>query len=155
MTTAGIAGSNMVLSFRRPVAMWVNGTHTSFVDKSGVVFQRNYYSIPELAIEDRSGVGVSSGNVATSAGFLSFVGRTAVAIAQNQGLKAVRVVIPRGSIRYVEIYLAGRAYPFKAQITREPEGQAADIAAMVRYLDSRNIRPSYVDCRVEGRAYWK
>ena len=78
-----------------------------------------------------------------------------MAIAQNQGLKAVRVVIPRGSIRYVEIYLAGRAYPFKAQITREPEGQAADIAAMVRYLDSRNIRPSYVDCRVEGRAYWK
>ena len=155
LTTAGLASSKMVLSFRQPVAMWVNGTHTSFVDKSGVVFQRNYYSIPELAIEDQSGVGVSSGNVATSAGFLSFVGRTAVAIAQNQGLKAVRVVIPRGSIRYVEIYLAGRAYPFKAQITREPEGQAADIATMVRYLDGRGIRPSYVDCRVEGRAYWK
>lgn len=155
LTTAGLASSKMILSFRQPVAMWVNGTHTSFVDKSGVVFQRNYYSIPELAIEDQSGVGVSSGNVATSAGFLSFVGRTAVAIARNQGLKAVRVVIPQGSIRYVEIYLAGRAYPFKAQITREPEGQAADIAAMVRYLDGRGVRPSYVDCRVEGRAYWK
>ena len=93
--------------------------------------------------------------MATSSSFLSFVGKTAVALSEKEGLQAERVVIPQGSARYVEFYLTGRNYPFKAQITRDATSQAHDIAVMTRYIDSHGISPQYVDCRVEGKAYWK
>lgn len=151
---AGLASSNVEITVRRPVAMWIDNNGTEFVDENGVVFDRNYFSVPSIAIEDNSGVSVD-GAMATSTNFLSFIGRTASALEQSEGLKVVRVVIPRGSARYVEIYLDGRNYPFKAQITRDATSQAHDIAVMTRYIDSRGIQPQYVDCRVEGKAYWK
>ncbi|MDO4271893.1 MAG: hypothetical protein Q4C83_02870 [Candidatus Saccharibacteria bacterium] len=154
LVSSGIASSRLDITFREPVAMWVNGNDTSYVDSSGVVFTKNYYAVPTIVIEDNSGIQMTGG-VATSAKFLSFVGKTAVAIEQNDGLKVARVVIPQGSARYVEFYLEGRNYPFKAQITRDAISQAHDIAVMVRYIDGRNITPRYVDCRVEGKAYWK
>ena len=123
-------------------------------DNQGIVFERNYYAVPEIAIEDDSGVSLD-GNMATSSSFLSFVGRVSTALQDKEGLKVVRVVIPRGSARYVEIYLDGRNYPFKAQITRDSGSQAHDIAVMARYVDSHGIQPQYIDCRVEGKAYWK
>ena len=149
----GLAGGKIELALRRPVAMWINGEKIDFVDSNGVVFSKNFYDIPELAIEDNSGVTLDGG-VATSAIFLSFIGRTATALEQT-GLKVVRVVIPPGSIRYVEFYLEGRNYPFKAQITRDSASQAHDISIMTKYLDDNGVVPQYVDCRVEGRAYWK
>ena len=149
----GLAGGKIELTLRRSVAMWINGEKIDFVDSNGVVFSKNFYDIPELAIEDNSGVTLDSG-VATSAIFLSFIGRTATALEQAE-LKAVRVVIPPGSIRYVEFYLEGRDYPFKAQITRDSASQAHDILIITKYLDDNDIVPQYVDCRVEGRAYWK
>ena len=151
---AGLASSNVEITARRPVAMWIDNNGTEFVDENGVVFDRNYFTVPSIAIEDNSGVSVD-GAMATSTNFLSFIGRTASALEQSEGLKVVRVVIPRGSARYVEIYLDGRNYPFKAQITRDATSQAHDIAVMTRYIDSRGIQPQYVDCRVEGKAYWK
>lgn len=154
LSPSGIMTSKIVLKFRRPVAMWMNGDKVSFVDDKGVVFERNYYGAPAISIQDDSGIAVGNG-VATSASFLSFVGKTSVEIEKTNGLKIDRVVIPRGSARYVEIYLAGRNYPFKAQISRDATSQAADIAVMVRYLDSHNIVPQYVDCRVAGKAFWK
>lgn len=151
---SGLMSGKVELTMRQPVAMWVRGTDTSFVDAKGVVFTRNYYSMPNIVIEDASGVNVGGG-VATSAKFLSFVGKTVVEIEMNPGLKVARVVIPHGSARYVEFYLDGRNYPFKAQITRDAYAQAHDIAVMTRYIDSRGLQPQYVDCRVEGKAYWK
>lgn len=150
---SGIMSSRVELKFRQPVAQWVSGVQTSFVDANGVVFQRNYFAAPAISIEDNSGAKGVDG-MATSANFLSFVGQTSVQL-QKQGLKIQRVVIPRGAARYVEIYLEGRKYPFKAQITRNAVGQAADIAAMVRYIDARSLNPSYVDTRVAGKAFWR
>lgn len=154
LSTSGIMSSKIVLKFRQPVAMWVSGNKVSFVDDKGVVFERNYYDAPAISIQDDSGIAVGNG-VATSASFLSFIGKTSVAIEKIDGLKIDRVVIPKGSARYVEIYLAGRNYPFKAQISRDATSQASDIAVMVRYLDSHSITPQYVDCRVVGKAFWK
>lgn len=154
LVPAGIMASRLEITVRQPVAMWIQGSKVSYVDSTGVVFGKNYFATPSIAIEDNSGVQLS-GSIATSAKFLSFVGKTVVAVEKNQGLKVVRVVIPHGSARYVEFYLDGRNYPFKAQITRDAASQASDIAVMTRYLDSHNIQPQYVDCRVEGKAYWK
>lgn len=151
---SGIAGGRVEIDVRQPVAMWINGNQVDFVDSDGVVFDQNYYDTPSIAIEDNSGVTIDGG-VATSSSFLSFVGKTAVALSEKEGLTVERVVIPQGSARYVEFYLAGRPYPFKAQITRDATSQAHDIAVMTRYVDSHGIQPQYIDCRVEGKAYWK
>lgn len=154
ISPSGIASGKVEVTVRQPVAMWINGNQTDFVDSDGVVFDRNYYATPSIAIEDNSGVQLDGG-VATSSSFLSFVGKTAVALSEQEGLQVERVVIPQGSARYVEFYLTGRNYPFKAQITRDATSQAHDIAVMTRYIDSHGISPQYVDCRVEGKAYWK
>ena len=154
LKSSGISSSEVEVTVRQPVAMWINGDKTSYVDNQGIVFERNYYAVPEIAIEDDSGVSLD-GNMATSSSFLSFVGRVSTALQDKEGLKVVRVVIPRGSARYAEIYLDGCNYPFKAQITRDSGSQAHDIAVMARYVGSHGIQPQYIDCRVEGKAYWK
>ena len=153
ITPSGLASGRLNIIVRQPVAMWVSGGNTSFVDSSGVVFERNYFVAPSLAIEDNSGVSVS-GKMATSSNFLSFVGQVTAEL-KKQNLEVARVTLPRGSIRYVEFYLANRVYPFKAQITRNATSEASDIAVMTRYVDRHGLSPQYVDCRVEGRAYWK
>jgi hypothetical protein len=97
---------------------------------------------------------VDSDAVASSR-FLSFVGQVTAELGKNDVGTVERVVIPTGAIRYVEFYLGGRKYPFKAQIDRDPVGQAADIAAMMKYVDNNKITPTYVDVRIAGKGYWK
>lgn len=155
LVTSGLASSQLRLNIRKPVAMWVDGDGAkSYVDAKGVVFERNYFGEPSIAIKDDSGIKLLGG-AATSAKFLSFIGRVSVNLENNYNIKVERVVIPKGSARYAELYLVGRPYPFKVQITRDSYSQATDISVMVRYIDNHNIRPNYVDCRVEGKAYWR
>jgi len=154
ISSAGLMEGKLNLTFRRPVAMWdVNGA-TSYVDDSGVVFQYDYFDQPGVTITDDSGVTPIDG-VAASARFLSFIGQTTAHLAKDSNETVERVVIPRGAVRYVEFYLTGRSYPFKAQIDRDPSSQSADITAMARYLDANHISPQYVDVRVAGKGYWK
>jgi hypothetical protein len=154
VSSSGIASSKLELEFRQPVAMWTNGAMTSYVDASGVVFARNHFAEPGVTIVDNSGLTPIDG-VAASARFLSFIGRVTSEIAKQDVGAVERVVIPRGAVRYVEFYLAGRTYPSKAQIDRNPVSQAADIMAMARYLDSRGLSPQYVDVRVVGKGFWR
>ncbi len=154
VSSSGIASSKLELTFRQPVAMWTNGVMTSYVDASGVVFARNHFAEPGVTIADNSGLSPIDG-VAASGRFLSFIGRVTSEIAKQDVGTVERVVIPRGAVRFVEFYLSGRAYPFKAQIDREAVSQAADIMAMARYLDQNGISPQYVDVRVVGKGFWK
>lgn len=153
-----IVQSNLLIgklkfTFRQPVAKWVTGGTTSYVDGNGVVFTKNFFEQPSVAIADKSGASVE-GDAITSSRFLSFIGQTTAEIAKQGGGNVKRVVIPSGAIRYVEFYLEGRAYPFKAQIDRDPTSQGADIVAMVNFIDSSHINPSYVDVRIAGKGYW-
>ena len=150
---AGIAQGNLVIELRKPVATWVNGGKASFVDSNGVVFSRNYFTMPLVAIEDNSGIKLD-GRLAASANFLGFVGKLVVNI-ESQGAKVQRVTIPKGSVRYIELFLQDRPYPFKAQIDRDAASQASDIMVMTRYIDNNNIKPQYVDVRIPSKAYWK
>lgn len=151
----GFGNSELAVELRQPVAMWSVGSETKYVDNRGKVFAENYFDQPQVSIQDNSGVKINGGGAATSVKFLSFVGKTVVELQNKHQLKVEKVVIPQGSIRYVEFYLAGRPYPFKAQITRDSLSQAADIAVMARYVDNKKIKPQYIDNRIEGRAYWK
>ena len=154
-----IVQSNLLIgklkfNFRQPVAKWVANNNTSYVDGKGVVFKKNFFGQPDVAIDDNSGASTDSDAV-TSSRFLSFIGQTTAEIAKQSGETVERVVIPAGAIRYVELYLTGREYPFKAQIDRNAVSQAADVAAMIKFIDANEINPAYVDARVAGKAYWK
>lgn len=155
-----IVQSNFLLgklkfTFRQPVAKWIASGTTSYVDGKGVVFKKNFFEQPSVAIDDNSGASVEGGDAITSSRFLSFIGQTTAEIAKQGGEIVKKVVIPTGAIRYVEFYLEDRGYPFKAQIDRYPVSQAADIVAMSKFIDSNSINPSYVDVRIAGKAYWK
>ncbi|MCL2451446.1 hypothetical protein FWD20_01000 [Candidatus Saccharibacteria bacterium] len=154
ISQAGLLLGKLRVEFREPVAMWRTANETSYVDAEGVVFSNNYFATPSVTITDNSGA-VAVSDVVASSRFLGFVGRVTAGLAENGGA-VERVIIPTGAIRYVEFYLADRKYPFKAQIDRDPVGQAADIAAMTKYLDNNGITPtSYVDTRIAGKGYWK
>ena len=141
-------------NFRQPVAKWVANSNTSYVDGKGVVFDKNFFEQPDVAIGDNSGAS-TEGDAITSSRFLSFIGQTTAEVSKQSGETVERVVIPTGAIRYVELYLANRQYPFKAQIDRDARSQAADVVTMVKFIDANKISPAYVDVRVAGKAYWK
>ncbi|MCL1929731.1 hypothetical protein FWF93_01190 [Candidatus Saccharibacteria bacterium] len=143
---ANLFSNSLSVSLRRPEARFKN----QYVDAQGMIFENNFFSPPELEIIDNSGAGDSS----LPGSFLSFIGQVASGLS-DAGLVAQKVVIPPGALRYVELYIDGVSYPFKAQIDRVPARQVADIISMKKYLEGKNLIPSYVDVRVEGRGYWR
>jgi tetrahydromethanopterin S-methyltransferase subunit A len=151
---SGMLLGKLGLEFREPVAMWTTASKTSYVDAEGIVFSQNFFASPKVTIIDNSGATVNS-DIVASTRFLGFIGQVIAEIENNSINKVERVVIPTGAIRYVELYLTGRKYPFKAQIDRDATAQAAGIIAIVNHIDSKHLRPSYVDVRVTGKAYWK
>jgi hypothetical protein len=148
-----IIGARLELTFREPVAQWTTGAAVQFVDASGAVFSKNYFAAPEITITDSSSASADGGAVASSR-FLTFVGQVSAALAKSD-LRVEKVDIPAGAIRYVNVFLQGKTYPFMAHIDRDPAEQAADIVVMAKYLDANHIMPHYVDVRVAGKAFWK
>lgn len=155
VSASGLMRGAAELNLREPVAMWRISGATNYVDARGIVFQKNYFSTPTLAIEDQFGAKEVDGMIA-SARFLGFVGQVAAEVDQKLPQNEIaRIVIPATAVRYAEIYLTGKSYPIKIQIDREPRDQAADVVAAVRYLEQRKISPKYIDARVSGKAYWR
>ena len=71
------------------------------------------------------------------------------------GYKVTRAVLPAETTREVDFYLEGYSAYFKVNIDRETGVSAEDIDRMIKYLTERNATYSYVDVRIEGRAYYK
>jgi len=71
------------------------------------------------------------------------------------GLGVERVVLPFGMTREVDVYAADRVEYYKMSVDRGSAVQAEDAERMMRYLDERGLTVSYVDLRVEGKAYYK
>lgn len=138
----------LYLEIRQPVAVWKTATNSSFVDKTGAVFEKNYYADPNITINDQSGSG------AISQRFLQFVGMIISGVDASGVGQVEKVVIPARAIRYVEITLSGRSYPIKIQTDRDAEAQVTDIVNMIKYLDRNGITPSKVDVRVKNRGFW-
>ena len=93
------------------------------------------------------------------------------------GFKVTRVAIPTGLAREVDVYISGGGssgaegsgseesdsegssgelpYYFKMNIDRGSGVSVEDAERMVRYLSERGLTPSYVDVRVEGKAFYR
>lgn len=151
---AGLAMSQVDITFRQPVAGWLIGSKQYYVDKDGVSFQTNYFARPQVKIIDQSGVPQTSGSVVASSRFLRFVGRT-VDLARGGGLTVEQAVIPSGTTRQIEVRLAGHSYPIKLSLDRPVGEQVEDMQRAVGYMDSRGLHPQYIDVRVSGKAYYR
>ncbi len=72
------------------------------------------------------------------------------------GYNPVRAVIPSGSIREINIYLDNQSGFIKMTIDRDSAVSAEDADRMIRYLGTQGISDySYIDVRIDGKAYWK
>ena len=73
------------------------------------------------------------------------------------GYQLIRVVLPEGKIRELYIDIEGVMPYFKVQVDRDSAVTAEDISRMIKYLDERGLTGelTYVDVRVEGKAFYK
>ncbi len=158
LSLGGIMSSKLTITFRKPIAFWdVSSGQRSYVDSSGNVFKTNYFGTPNVSIVDDSHTSnsVSSDGAVASSSLLSFIGQVTALIDSSGSYKVEKVQIPSDAIRYVNFFLTGKNYPFKAQTNRSSSSQAEDIIATQKYLDKNNIKPTYVDARINGKAYWR
>lgn len=70
-------------------------------------------------------------------------------------LKIDHVVLPLQKAREVDVFIEGRGEFYKMSLDRGSAVQAEDLSRMMQYLDQRELHPTYVDLRVEGKAYYK
>ncbi len=148
------ASSLVVMTARQPIASWQIGDTQEYVDSSGVAFQKNYFSEPEVTIVDKSGIPVASGEAIASNRFLGFVGMLTGNL-QDRHYVVKQITIPSGTTRQVQVKLKGIPYYIKCSIDRSAGEQAEDIDRVIRYLKTRHHTAEYLDVRVEGKAYYK
>lgn len=150
----GFATSVFDVHLRKPLASWTINNQRYYVDAKGVSFELNQYESPSISVVDESGVPVESGVSIASNRFLSYVGRT-IALFQEHDVKVSQVTIPFGTTRQIEVTLQGREYPVKLSIDREVGVQVEDAVRAVRYIDSQQKSPQYIDVRVSGKAFYQ
>lgn len=75
---------------------------------------------------------------------------------KDLGYEVERVVLPVSNVREVDFYVVGRTEYYKASLDREVGATAEDAVRMIKYFDEHGITGmSYVDVRIEGKAYYK
>lgn len=154
LRSGGFATTRYDIVFRQPVASWLIGADVYYVDKHGVSFQLNYFKQPTVKIIDDSGVPQVAGTAVASSKFLRFVG-LAVETAREYGVMVKQATIPANTTRQIELLIAKHAYPIKLSLDRPVGEQIEDMKRAVAYLDKKKIKPSYVDVRISGKAYYK
>lgn len=145
----------LALKLRQPVVAWTIKSQQYFVDSDGSAFTKNYFGTPAVVVSDKSGINADAGVVASTK-LLHFIGRVISHLNSSLGAASVAgIELPPNSTREVDFRLKGREYPIKADLDRDPAGQAADIVNTIKYIDSKGINPQYLDVRVEAKAYYK
>lgn len=142
------------VKLRNPVASWQVDGGQYFVDAYGVSFTKNMYDDPQVTIVDNSGVRHTPGTAIASERFLGFVGR-AVALGHENQLAIKSASIPAGTSRQVELTVDGVEYPIILSIDRPVGEQIEDALRAVQHFTNTGKKPTYVDIRVKGRAFFR
>ena len=152
---AGVAQSNIAITFRAPVAGWQINGKQYYVDASGVVFEKNYYETPTVQIVDESGITPDQqGGAVVGTRLLGFLGKV-VAQAKGRGYTPVKAVLPEGTTRQVDVSFDGIPTRVKFSIDRGAGEQMEDADRAMKHLQSRGVAAQYIDVRVSGRAAYK
>ncbi|MBQ6486334.1 hypothetical protein IJI76_01220 [Candidatus Saccharibacteria bacterium] len=103
---------------------------------------------PTVEIIDEGGSGYVTDKIKT------YVGKIERDL-NDLGYKLIRAIIPAAKTREIDVYIEGRNEYYKCHLDRDTAETAEDVGRMVNYLDSKEIKPTYVDVRLSGRAYYK
>ena len=104
---------------------------------------------PTIPIEDEA----SGANLSNR--MKSYIGRAEKDL-RDLGYTPVKAVIPASAIREVDIYLEDPNIFVKMVLDRETSVSAEDADRVVRHLSGAGVEDyTYIDVRVEGKAYWK
>lgn len=142
------------LFFRQPLLVWQTGNKKFYVDNNGIAFTYNHFAEPAVSVTDQSGIPPDQNSTVASTRFIRFLGRMVGAVNSYKKGDVTTVIIP-ASTREIDLKLHGRDYLIRTQIDRDPLQQAEDLANALAYFDQKNIKPAYVDVRVEHRAFYK
>lgn len=74
---------------------------------------------------------------------------------KDLGFTPLRAVLPAGKMREFDIDIEGVTPYFKVTIDRDAAVTAEDISRMIKYLKENNLEPTYVDVRVDEKAFYK
>jgi len=144
-----------VFGFRKPILRWDSAGKTFYVDGQGVAFEYDYFGGQYVKVSDQSGISpTDNGGEIASNRLIAFLGKMVGAVDAGDKGKVTDIIIP-ASTREIDLKLEGRGYTIKTHTDRDPLGQAQDIIATIKWLDSKNIKPEYVDVRVAGKAFYK
>lgn len=149
-----LRAARVTVQLRTPIASWTIGATKYYIDSSGVAFQKNLGTEPTLVVEDNTGIDPTGNAAVASERMIRYIGRL-VALVQQNGLTVERLELPPSTSREVDVYLAGKVYPIKTDIDRDPAGQVADLVQATGYLTRSGIVPSYADVRVSSKLYYK
>ena len=127
-------------------------TVTNYV--SGVIKEREEAAKPVPVLEPTVAILDENAGENVSQRVKDFVARLEDD-AKEYDLEIERVVLPYQMVREVDVYVKGRSEYYKMSLDRSSSVQAEDMSRMIRYLTEKELSPSYVDLRVEGKAYYK
>lgn len=151
----GIGQTNFVITMRNPVAGWKIGDKQYYVDSKGISFDTNYFTSPTVQIVDNSGASPVAGTAIVSNRFLSFVGRV-VAEAKSGGYIVTQAILPLNTTRELDIKIQDNSILVKLSIDRSAGEQVEDMSRALKWFASNGAnRPSYIDVRVSGKAFYK
>lgn len=151
-TANGYGEARFDLKMREPIASWDINGNQNFVDINGVIFSKNFYTVPSVTILDEGNVQATNIRTATSGRFLSFIGQAVGAFSELNS-PVSQVVLPIDTTRQVISVLDG--YKVKMSVDRPAGEQAEDAVRAVRHLKGQGTQTEYVDVRVSGRAFYR
>lgn len=105
--------------------------------------------VPTIEIVDEAGHGEITSRMK------EYIGQ-AEADFRELGYVPIKAVIPKSGVREVDFYLNEHPGFIKLVIDRPTGVSVEDADRMIRYLSSQGVTEyTYIDVRIEGKAYWK
>ena len=148
-----IGKTNFKITMRRPVAGWEINGKKYYVDALGVSFEQNYYDEPSVQIVDNTGAPIEAGTTSVSKRLLGFVGRV-VSQALASGYVVTKAILPADTMRQLDINIQD-VNPFvKLSIDRPVGEQIEDMDRAIKYFQTNQMSPTYIDVRVSNKAYY-
>jgi hypothetical protein len=148
-------GLGYIFTLRKPLLSWTTSGGQFFIDTTGSSFTDNYFGVPTLTVDDKSGISDEAGGTIVSSRFIRFVGLVIGNFNEKSSESIEQVVLPANTTHEVDFKLKGHEFSVKTNIDRDPARQAADMVNAINYMKEKGITPLYVDVRVEGKAFYR
>ena len=103
---------------------------------------------PSVEIVDAAGAGYITDKIKTTVGMLEEDFR-------GLGYKVSKAIVPANTTREVDVFLDGVEPFFKVHVDRNTAESAEDVVRMIRHLEKKQKKVTYIDVRLAERAYYK